>query len=233
MPFLRESTKSMTTALVSTPSRQVQDFLDRRKAEQVSRPRVIFALDATMSRQATWDRAANLQAELFNAAGRGIDVQLIYFRGVSECSASAWLQDSRRLAALMSKIDCRAGHTQISRVLTHAQREADKGGIRALVYVGDAFEENIGRVGEQAAALGSKNVPIFMFIEGSDETATAAFREIAKLSNGISARFDAGSAKQLAELLRTVGKFISSSDTRLALSHAREALRESKIQLLG
>jgi hypothetical protein len=220
------------TALISTPSRQVQEFLERRKAEQF-RPRVIFALDATMSRQKTWDKAANLQAELFNAAGRGIDVQLVYFRGISECSASPWLNDPARLSSLMTKVDCRTGRTQIGRVFTHAQREADKAGIRALVYVGDAFEEKVDLVGEQAARLGAKGVPIFMFVEGNDEEAASAFREIARLSNGICARFDEGSAKQLAELLRTVGKFIADGNTRLALTHVRKALRETNIQLLG
>jgi hypothetical protein len=96
-----------------------------------------------------------------------------------------------------------------------------------------AFEEKIDLVGEQAARLGAKGVPIFMFVEGNDEAAASAFREIARLSNGICARFDEGSARQLADLLRTVGKFIADGNTRLALTHVREALRETNIQLLG
>lgn len=220
------------TALISTPSRQVQEFLDRRKAEH-SCPRVIFALDATMSRQATWDKAANLQAELFNAAGRGIDVQLVYFRGIGECSASPWLNDSARLMSLMTKVDCRTGRTQIGRIFTHAKREAEKGSIRALVYVGDALEEKIDPVGEQAAELGRLGVPIFMLLDGNDEAAASAFGELARLSNGICARFNEGSAKQLADRLRTVGKFIANGNSQLALSDAREVLRASKIQLLG
>ncbi len=97
-----------------------------------------------------------------------------------------------------------------------------------VAYVGDAFEEEIDSTGEQAAALGKKGIPIFMFQEGTDETAESAFREIAKLSNGTCARFDVGSAKQLEDLLRTVGKFATSNDY-LALSHAREALRQSTL----
>src|SRR5467141_3535095 len=121
------------TAL-SSPS-QIQAFLERRKAEEKSRPRLIFALDATMSRQPTWDRAAELQAEMFKAAGIGIDVQLVYFRGTrpGECRASPWLRDPIKIASMMAKIDCQTGYTQIGRVLAHALHEADKTAIRAIV----------------------------------------------------------------------------------------------------
>ena len=50
---------------------------------QSGRGRLIFALDATMSRQPTWDLAQTLQAKMFQAAAGlgGLDVQLVYFRG--------------------------------------------------------------------------------------------------------------------------------------------------------
>ena len=40
------------------------------------RGRLIFALDATMSRQPTWDTALKLQAEMFEEAGKvgGLDI---------------------------------------------------------------------------------------------------------------------------------------------------------------
>ena len=37
-------------------------------AHEAARGRMIFALDATMSRQATWDIACALQGEMFSAA---------------------------------------------------------------------------------------------------------------------------------------------------------------------
>jgi len=43
-----------------------------------------------------------------------------------------------------------------------------KTSIGAVAYVGDAFEEEIDSIGEQAAALGKKGIPIFMFQEGTD-----------------------------------------------------------------
>ncbi len=81
--------------------------------------RLVFALDATMSRQPTWDMACALQADMFReAAGIGnLDIRLVYYRGLNECRASGWISDSAKLAKLMGKIDCQGGHTQIGKVL--------------------------------------------------------------------------------------------------------------------
>src|SRR3984893_6425695 len=61
--------------------------------ERGPRGRLIFALDATMSRQPTWDAACRLQADMFReaAAAGGLDVQLVYYRGLRECRASVWV----------------------------------------------------------------------------------------------------------------------------------------------
>ncbi len=57
------------------------------------RGRLIFALDATMSRQPMWDTACQLQADMFREAASigGLDVQLVYYRGLGECRASRWV----------------------------------------------------------------------------------------------------------------------------------------------
>ena len=76
------------------------------------RGRLLFALDATMSRQPTWDQACQLQAEMFReaAAVGGLDLQLVYYRGLAECRASGWVAGPERFGELMSRIDCRGGH---------------------------------------------------------------------------------------------------------------------------
>src|SRR5690554_1404849 len=96
---------------------------ERRVGEGTRRGRLLFALDATMSRQPTWDLACQLQAEMFEAVADsgGLNVQLIYFRGFGECRASKWVADPRALANLMTGIECRGGHTQISKVFSHAR----------------------------------------------------------------------------------------------------------------
>jgi len=166
--------------------------------------RLMFALDATMSRQPTWDTACRLQAEMFLEAASvgGLDVQLVYYRGLNECRSSPWVSQAERLAALMSRIDCRGGHTQIGKVLAHARRETAATKVQALVFIGDAMEEAIDDLSASAGELGMLGVPALMFHEGSDPIAERAFREIARLTRGAYCRFDAGAADVLRELLR-------------------------------
>lgn len=171
--------------------------------------RLIFALDATMSRQPTWDMACTLQADMFREAAAlgSLDIRLVYYRGFNECRATGWISDSGKLATLMSKIDCRGGDTQIGKVLSEARREAVASGVRAVVFVGDAMEERIDELCAKAGELGMLKVPVFLFQEGDDAVAERAFREIARLTGGAWCRFDPGAAAQLRELLRAAAAY--------------------------
>jgi hypothetical protein len=174
-----------------------------------ARGRLVFALDATMSRQPTWDMACALQADMFREAAAigSLDIRLVYYRGLAECRASGWISDSAQLAKLMGKIDCQGGHTQIGRVLGETRREAVASGVRAMVFVGDAMEESVDDLCAKAGELGLLKVPVFMFQEGHDPAAEQAFREIARLTGGAWCRFDPGAAAQLRELLRAVAAY--------------------------
>ena len=126
---------------------RVEAFLADVSKRPQQRGNLIFALDATASRERTWDIAARLQALMFREAAiiGGLDVQLTFFRGMDgfggECRASTWVSDPMVLAKLMAKIRCDAGETQIGKVLTHALREANQRKINAVVFVGDCCEE--------------------------------------------------------------------------------------------
>jgi hypothetical protein len=187
------------------------------------RGRLIFALDATMSRQPLWDTACRLQADMFAEAAAigGLDVQLIYYRGLAECRASRFVSDARQLGALMERIDCRGGHTKIGKILAHTRRETERQRVQALVFVGDAMEEPIDDLCAAAGSLGLLSVPAFVFQEGRDPVAEQAFREIARLTRGAYCRFDAGSAHELAELLRAVAAYAAGGMKALADLKAR------------
>jgi hypothetical protein len=187
------------------------------------RGRLIFALDATMSRQPMWDTACKLQADMFREAAAigGLDVQLVYYRGLAECRASPWVSQAERLAELMTRIDCRGGHTQIGKVLAHARRETEKQKVQALVFVGDAMEEKLDDLCQAAGELGLLGVPAFMFQEGYDGVAEQAYREIARLTKGAWCRFDPGAAHQLRELLRAAAAYAAGGMRALADLSAR------------
>jgi hypothetical protein len=183
-----------------------------------TRGRLIFALDATMSRQPTWDSACQLQAEMFReaAAVGGLDIQLVYYRGLAECRASQWISQPGRLGELMSGIDCRGGHTQIGKVLAHARREAEKTKVQAIAFIGDAMEESLDDLCAAAGALALHNVTAFMFQEGNDPVCERAFREIARLTRGAYCRFAPGAAHELGELLRAVAAYAAGGLKALA-----------------
>ena len=155
------------------PRAEVAAFLAEARARpprsEAGRGRLIFALDATMSRQPTWDLACQLQAEMFDAAtgAGGLEVQLVYYRGHAEAQASRWVSDAAALKGLMTGIACHGGLTQIGRVLDHANRAAAKRPVAALVFVGDAMEENLDRLCHKAGELSLRNTRAFMFHEGA------------------------------------------------------------------
>jgi hypothetical protein len=203
-----------STSITIESSRSVEDFLAKMKSTPVAgtatgRGRLIFALDATASRQPTWDTACHLQAEMFREAGAlgTLNIQLAYYRGLDECRTSRWISRSDELLRLMERIDCRAGTTQIGKVLAHARRETQLLKVSALVFVGDAMEENSDTLVHDADELGRLGVPAFMFQEGHDRNVEHVFRAIARLTHGAYCRFDSGAARQLAELLRAVAVY--------------------------
>src|SRR6478752_1695310 len=197
----------------SSASDDIAAFVAQARAMSPHAPgakgRLIFALDATMSRQPTWDMACALQADMFREAAAlgSLDIRLVYYRGLNECRATGWISDSAQLARLMSKIDCQGGNTQIGKVLSEARREAVASGVRAVVFVGDAMEEAVDDLCAKAGELGLLKVPVLMFQEGHDPTAEQAFREIARLTGGAWCRFDPGAAAQLRELLRAAAAY--------------------------
>src|SRR5271170_7246140 len=173
------------------------------------RGRLIFALDATASREPSWDRACRIQGEMFEATAAlgGLDVKLVYYRGFNECKASRWMSNAADLHRVMRAVSCLGGETQIERVLTHALAETKRQRVGALVFVGDAMEENVDRLCQLAGELGLKGVPIFLFHEGNNPIAARAFRQMAKLSRGAYLRFDLASADRLKDLLGAVAVY--------------------------
>jgi hypothetical protein len=171
--------------------------------------RLIFALDATASREPTWDRACRIQGEMFEATAAlgGLDVKLVYYRGFNECKASRWMSSAVDLHRVMRAVSCVGGETQIERVLGHALTETKKQRVNALVFVGDAMEENVDRLCGAAGELGLNGVPLFVFHEGDDPVAARAFRHMARVSRGAYLRFDLASADRLKDLLGAIAVY--------------------------
>ena len=171
--------------------------------------RLIFAMDATASREHTWLQAKDIQAHMFAKAGSegGLNIQLAYYRGFNEFYASNWFRTSRELLDCMSKVHCIGGMTQIEKILKHAIRQTKLQPVKALVFIGDSMEENVDTLSQIAGELGILGVKCFIFQEGYDNTTHRAFKQIARLTNGAHCQFDAESADQLLKLLSVVAAY--------------------------
>ncbi|MFT7686848.1 MAG: hypothetical protein ACI9FB_002196 [Candidatus Azotimanducaceae bacterium] len=189
---------------------QVSQFLTTlAKTPVVNRNRLIFSLDATASRAPTWDNASHLQAQMFQETSSlgGLAIQLCYYRGFMEFYRSPWHFETATLMKEMTSVNCLGGHTQIAKILRHALSENLINRIHALVFIGDAVEEDVDDICNLAGKLGLMNVPIFIFHEGRDRHAEAIFQQLASLSGGAYAPFDLASASQLKSLLTAVAVF--------------------------
>ncbi|WP_458093690.1 VWA domain-containing protein [Roseomonas sp. WA12] len=203
------------------PRTAVAAFLERAAALPALRAapspaRLLFAVDATASRQPSWDRACHLQAEMFAAAAGSLSVSLAFYRGQGEFRATPFVTESRALAAAMGGVSCRGGHTQILRLLRHAESEASAARLHALVFIGDAVEEEPAPLVAAAARLGARGTPAFVFQEGDDPGATPTLRGIARASGGAWAPFDHRSPGALAALLRGAATFATGGREALA-----------------
>jgi hypothetical protein len=173
--------------------------------------RLIFALDATASREATWDQACDLQSELFMATRDlgGLAIQLCYYRGFREFKSTAFVTETGQLLKLMNGVSCLGGRTQISRVLAHAVKETRAQSVKAVVFIGDCCEESVDELCHTAGELGMLRTPVFMFHEGGDAHARAVFQQVSKLSGGAYAPFDRNSPQVLKDLMAAVAVYAS------------------------
>ena len=188
-----------------------------------ARGRLLFAMDATASREPTWDHACALQGEMFVAAESlgGLDVRLAFYRGFDEFKVSRWTSDGRELARLMSNVRCLAGRTQIGRVLRYAGEQRRESRLDAVVFVGDCCEEDVDAIGHEAGQLGLLGLPVFVFQEGDDRVASRLFPQIAKLTRGAYCKFDRSSPDQLRRLLGAVAAY-AAGGRQAALDYGRQ-----------
>jgi len=216
-------------------SGEIDRFLTRGKSlarRQDPDARLIFAVDATASRQPTWDRACQLQGEMFLGARNlgGLAVQLCYYRGFDDFRASEWLLDESALLRRMNRVQCEGGYTQIRRLLEHGLNEHRRQAVRAVVFIGDACEEPPDLLAGKAGELGIADLPLFMFQEGRDAAVERLFRQMARLSGGAWARFDRNSAGELAALLGAVARYAAGGRKNL-LEHGAGASPGVKLLL--
>ena len=189
-----------------------------------------------------------LQSTMFETAAKlgGLDVQLVWYRGVDEVGHTPWLSDVHELVSRMSMIRCAAGTTKIGRLFQYVRTEHEREKIGAVIFVGDAVEESpyelyAATVGQPPWFLFQENdAPVVMLDRYGAPVASfdtpvqrveTVFREIARLTGGAYARFDSGAAATLGELLRAVAAFATGGTKALGdlrTDGARKLLSQMK-----
>src|SRR5262245_44229126 len=218
----------MTTNLPASHAKQVAEFLQKQRTAQ---GRIAFVIDATASREPTWDVASQLQSEMFNETAKlgGLEMMVIYFRGMDEVGASNSTSDARELQHFMGRIRCEGGYTKYARAFERVRQEHQRAAINAVIVIGDMCEERPpAPIYDAVAGLG---VPCFCFQEGNDPELRPVFEKIRDLTKGAYHAFDAGSIAQLRELLQAVARFAVGGLTALAdlrTDSARKLLGQMK-----
>lgn len=179
--------------------------------------RLLFALDATASRQPSWDTACQLHSELFLATRDlgGLAIQLCYYRGFNEFHAHPWVTNAEGLLHAMNGVRCLGGQTQLAKVLQQAIDETRRQPVKAVILVVDCCEEPADTLCQLAGELGLLNTPVFVFQEGNEARAQAIFAQLAQLSGGALSAFDHRSPAVLKALLGAVAVYASGGRTAL------------------
>ena len=150
--FLRQSdvsSKNEVDAFLSKVNTLTQNTSSKNKG------RLIFAMDATASRERSWDKACHLQSEMFTETLGlgGLEIQLAYYKGFGQFYSTRWISETELLLQEMTKVRCAGGQTQIQKVLQQAIKETGANRVQALVLIGDAFEEDIDLICHYAGQL--------------------------------------------------------------------------------
>lgn len=191
-------------ALSATPK---QEILAKAIAHQ-ERPRLLFAMDATASREASWNVAKEITGAMFEAVPGELDVALAYHSGGRLREMTPFSSEARAFLDKVQAVRCSAGRTALNEILDKAAKAPR---IKALIYIGDCFEEDPAEAIEIAQQLKLKGVRCFIFHDTSSQSqgydtqsAHRVFEQIARITGGALLSFDETSPDLVRELLAAI-----------------------------
>jgi hypothetical protein len=173
----------------------------------VSRPRLVFAVDATASREPAWAAARNVTDALVKALPGELDVALAVHGGSRVHTFTPFTGDPRTLRDLAAAVECHAGMTRLLPILSASvQRQA----VRVVVYVGDVFEESLLQGRQLADQMGAQGVKLIVLHDTADRSArrdNEVFWDLAKRTGGCVLPFDATASDRLRDILSAVAVY--------------------------
>jgi hypothetical protein len=189
----------------------VADVLAGRVAEptdQVStRPRLIFAVDATASREPAWNAARGVTDALVKALPGELDVALAVHGGGRVHTFTPFTTQANTLRDQAAGVRCRAGFTRMLPILAAAVKEP---GVRVVIYIGDVFEENLARGRTLADSMGAQGTRLIVLHDTADPAArphAEIFWDLARRTGGCMLPFDAAASRRLHDLVSAVAVY--------------------------
>lgn len=203
-----KKSKALDRIRAATPARPLAEGL--RRADLLTaaiapqlRPRLVFAFDATASREPAWDTAREVTDALFTALPGELDVALAVHGGGQVHTFTDFSPDVHLFRDQAASVRCQAGSTALVSLMEKVRMHA---GVKVLLYIGDCFEEVPSAALEQADALRLRGVRTILFHDAStgDPTARAVFEEIARRTGGVCLDFHDSNPADLRDILEAV-----------------------------
>ncbi len=194
-------------AISATPK---QEILKSALAHH-ERPRLLFAMDATASREACWNVAKEITGAMFEAVPGELDVALAYHSGGRLQEMTPFSSEVKAFLDKVQAVRCTAGRTALNEIL---EKAAQAPRIKAFIYIGDCFEEDPREAVEMTQQLKLKGVRCFIFHDSSSQSqgydtkaAHTIFEQIARITGGAILPFDETSPNLVRELLSAIALY--------------------------
>jgi hypothetical protein len=175
--------------------------------ETPTRPRLIFGVDATASREPAWAAARSVTDALVRALPGELDVALAVHGGSRLHTFTPFTSNPATLRDRAAGLGCIAGYTRMLPILDRAMTEP---GVRVVVYIGDVFEESLSKARRLADTMGLKSIRLFVLHDTADWTARRdgdLFADLARRTGGCVLPFDANAPDRLRDLLGAVAVY--------------------------
>ncbi|MSP01441.1 MAG: hypothetical protein EXR07_10400 [Acetobacteraceae bacterium] len=171
------------------------------------RPRLVFAVDATASREPAWAAARQVTDALVKALPGALDVALAVHGGGHVHTFTAFTNDAATLRDRAAGVTCISGMTRLLPILSTSLKHP---AVRVVVYIGDVFEESVAQGRRIADAMGARGTKLFVLHDTSNRDArrdAEIFWDLAKRTGGCVLPFDANAPGRLRELLAAVAVY--------------------------
>jgi hypothetical protein len=207
---LRTMAATAVTAAASAPARLLSALGHAEPPADTgmpNRPRLVFAVDATASREPAWAAARQVTDALVKALPGELDVALAVHGGSRVHTFTAFTSDAATLRDRAAGVACQAGLTRLLPILFASLKQP---AVRVIIYIGDVFEESVSNGRRLADDLGQQGTKLIVLHDTSDPAArrdAEMFWDLAKRTGGCVLPFDANAPGRLRDLLSAVAVY--------------------------